>query len=195
MSIPLTINSVDVYTDTDGDRTIVVWDESGNVVQSQSFYIQSTNGGSDPTPVALNFSIPVGNNFIIGTDTSVNNQNFGNNNPLLKRQGSQYNGYCNYPYTIDNIVQLKNSPYGTDWYYYFYNWYVEPNYLCESLLAEQQIVVSNSSLNCSIVVDNDAYCGNNGCATVTMTGGTAPFDYTWYDNLGNVFLQHLTPRF
>ena len=47
VSIPITINAVDVYTDTDGDRTIVVWDEGGNVVQSQSFYIQSTNGGSD----------------------------------------------------------------------------------------------------------------------------------------------------
>ena len=133
------------------------------------------------TWLLLNFSIPVGNNFIIGTDTSVNNQNFGNNNPLLKRQGSQYNGYCNYPYTIDNIVQLKNSPYGTDWYYYFPIGYL----ICA--IAEQQIVVSNSSLNCSIVVDNDAYCGNNGCASDA--------DYTWYDNLGNVFLQHLTPRF
>ena len=133
-----------MYTDTDGDRTIVVWDERWKrCTVSKLFIYKVQTEGQDPTPVALNFSIPVGNNFIIGTDTSVNNQNFGNNNPLLKRQGSQYNGYCNYPYTIDNIVQLKNSPYGTDWYYYFYNWYVEPNYLCESLLAEQQIVVSN----------------------------------------------------
>ena len=132
MSIPITINTVDVYTDTDGDRTIIVWDEGGNVVQSQSFYIQSTNGGSDPTTVALNFSIPVGNNFIIGTDTAVNNQIFGNNNPMLKRQGDQYYGYCNYPYIIDNVVELKNSPYGNDWYYYFYNWDVS-TLACESL--------------------------------------------------------------
>ena len=45
------------------------------------------------------------------------------------------------------------------------------------------------------VVDNDAFCGNNGCATVTMTGGTAPFDYTWYDNLGNAFPATLNSPF
>ena len=150
VSIPLTINSVDVYTDTDGDRTIIVWDEGGNVVQSQSFYIQSTNGGSDPTTVALNFSIPVGNNFIIGTDTAVNNQNFGNNNPMLKRQGDQYYGYCNYPYIIDNVVELKNSPYGNDWYYYFYNWDVSP-LACESPLTPYEITV----VSCASVDENE----------------------------------------
>ena len=40
---------------------------------------------------------------------------------------------------------------------------------------------------CSVVVDNDADCGNNGCLTVTVAGGTSPFDYIWYDNLGNSF--------
>ena len=149
VSIPITINAVDVYTDTDGDRTIVVWDEGGNVVQSQSFYIQSTNGGSDPTTVPLNFSIPVGNNFIIGTDTAVNNQNFGNNNPMLKRQGDQYYGYCNYPYIIDNVVELKNSPYGNDWYYYFYNWDVNP-LACESPLTPYEITV----VSCASVDEN-----------------------------------------
>ena len=151
MSIPITINSVDVYTDTDGDRTIVVWDENGSVVESQSFYIQSTNGGDDPTTVSLNFNLPVGNNFIIGTDTAVNNQNFGNNNPMLKRQGDQYYGYCNYPYSIDNVVELKNSPYGNDWYYYFYNWDVEP-VSCESPLVSYEIaVVSCASINEKLV--------------------------------------------
>ena len=137
------------HTDTDGDRTIVVWDENGNVVQSQSFYIQSTNGGSDPTTVPLNFNLPVGNNFVIGTDTAVNNQNFGNNNPMLKRQGDQYYGYCNYPYVIDNVVELKNSPYGTDWYYYFYNWDVEP-VACESPLVPFEITV----VTCASVDEN-----------------------------------------
>ena len=40
---------------------------------------------------------------------------------------------------------------------------------------------------CSVVVDNDAFCGNNGCATVTISGGTSPYDYVWYDNVGNAF--------
>lgn len=40
---------------------------------------------------------------------------------------------------------------------------------------------------CTVVVDNDADCGNNGCATVTVAGGINPYDYVWYDNLGNAF--------
>ena len=40
---------------------------------------------------------------------------------------------------------------------------------------------------CSVVVDNDAFCGNNGCVTATIVGGTSPYDYVWYDNFGNSF--------
>ena len=48
---------------------------------------------------------------------------------------------------------------------------------------------------CSAVVDNDADCGNNGCATVTVAGGTSPYDYVWYDNLGNAFPTTLNSPF
>ena len=48
---------------------------------------------------------------------------------------------------------------------------------------------------CSVVVDNDADCGNNGCLTVTVAGGTSPFDYIWYDNLGNSFPATLNSPF
>ena len=48
---------------------------------------------------------------------------------------------------------------------------------------------------CSAVVDNDADCGNNGCATATVSGGTPPYNYTWYDSAGNTFPTILNSPF
>ena len=48
---------------------------------------------------------------------------------------------------------------------------------------------------CSVVVDNDADCGNNGCLTVTIVGGTSPYDYVWFDNFGNSFPATLNSPF
>ena len=48
---------------------------------------------------------------------------------------------------------------------------------------------------CTVSVDNDADCGNNGCATITVVGGASPFDYVWYDNLGNAFPSTLNSPF
>ena len=44
-------------------------------------------------------------------------------------------------------------------------------------------------------VDNDADCGNNGCVTATVAGGTSPYDYVWYDILGNAFPSTLNSPF
>ena len=48
---------------------------------------------------------------------------------------------------------------------------------------------------CSVVVDNDADCGNNGCLTVTIVGGVSPYDYVWFDNFGNSFPATLNSPF
>lgn len=148
--LPLTINTVDVFTNQDGVREIMLWDEDGNVVASETINITSTNGGDDPTTINLNFSVPAGNNYVIGTNESINNQNFGDNSPELKRQGAQYNGYTSYPYVIDNVVELTNSPYGVDYYYYFYNWDVTP-VGCESPIVAYDVHV----VNCATSLDEN----------------------------------------
>ncbi len=48
---------------------------------------------------------------------------------------------------------------------------------------------------CTVSLDNDADCGNNGCVTITVVGGTSPYDYVWYDNLGNAFPSTLNSPF
>ena len=42
----------------------MLWDEDGNVLNSLSVLITSTNGGQDPTNVPLGFTVPAGNNYI-----------------------------------------------------------------------------------------------------------------------------------
>lgn len=34
---------------------------------------------------------------------------------------------------------------------------------------------------CIAAVENDANCGNNGCASATITGGAGPYTYVWHD--------------
>ena len=46
-------------------------------------------------------------------------------------------------------MELKNSPYGNDWYYYFYNWDVNP-LACESPLTPYEITV----VSCASVDEN-----------------------------------------
>ncbi|MAQ31881.1 MAG: hypothetical protein CMD26_04020, partial [Flavobacteriales bacterium] len=83
--------------------------------------------GDNGYVVNLNWEIPVGNNYILTTDTDMNNQNFGDNNPLLKRTTD---GLPNFPYNLDGIVEINEGYYdsgdspgfSTDYYYYFYNW-------------------------------------------------------------------------
>ena len=75
---------------------------------------------------------------------------------MLKRQGDQYYGYCNYPYVIDNIIELTNSPYGTDWYYYFYNWDVTP-LPCESPMTSHEVVVVTCASIDEVVINVDIY--------------------------------------
>ena len=57
---------------------------------------------------------------------------FGVNSPYLWRSPQN----ILYPYTFEDIVSINNSTYGTDYYYYFYDWKVStPDMYCGSELA------------------------------------------------------------
>jgi hypothetical protein len=63
----------------------------------------------------------VGNNLILTTNTDYNVAQLGTNSPQLYRSDNN----IQYPYLIEDLVSLKNSNFGTDRYYYFYNWEVQ----------------------------------------------------------------------
>lgn len=129
-----TLFGVDVYTNEPGERTFVLIDNSGNVVDEHTEFIGFAD--NEPQTVFLNFNVSEGMDYLLGTDAVTNIQNFGGENPQLKRTGQ--GGNLSFPYLIDEVVSINNSTYFgdgyldsdgegddyTSYYYYFYNWSV-----------------------------------------------------------------------
>jgi PKD repeat protein len=101
---PLTIVSAWVNAGSTADRTITLWDASGNQLDSRFLNIPS--GGSR---ISLNFHLEPGVGYRIG--------------------GSQMNLYRNnagavFPYQIPGLISITGSSAGGAYYYYFYDWEV-----------------------------------------------------------------------
>ena len=60
--------------------------------------------------VVLNWLVPAGE-YIITTNSDLNNQNFGDNNPLLKRTTG---GLATFPHTIENIINISEGYYNNE---------------------------------------------------------------------------------
>ena len=148
---PFTLNSVTVYTDYEGERTIELLNNAGEVINE--FVVNIPEVGDNGYVVNLNWEITTGNNYILTTNTDVNNQNFGDNNPLLKRTADDL---PNFPYNIDGIVEINegyynsgdNPGFSTSYYYYFYNWEINNQWsigeeVCLSQPTEIQIFVED----------------------------------------------------
>jgi hypothetical protein len=123
-----TLKTVKVYTDTPGNRLIILTDANNNVLQSLMVNIPI-----DSTVITLNFQVPAGTGYKLGTDATQNNVLWGNPSPRLKRsQGAA----VSYPYLINNLVSIYNSTQGLSVYYYFYNWEIEKtSTVCTSALT------------------------------------------------------------
>jgi hypothetical protein len=123
-----TLKTVKVYTDEPGDRLIILTDAFNNVLQSLMVNIPI-----DSAIITLNFPIPIGTGYKLGTDVAQNNILWGNNSPRLRRsQGAA----VSYPYLINNLVSISNSTQGLNVYYYFYNWEIEKtSTVCTSVLV------------------------------------------------------------
>jgi hypothetical protein len=101
--MPITIESVKVYAEGPGYRTIVVTDQVDMYVTSGVFLLEDGEQRVD-----LNFEIPTGVNFQIGLIGDIN---------LYRNEGG-----VNYPYTIADTLSIHDSTYGSSHYYYFYDW-------------------------------------------------------------------------
>lgn len=98
--------SVQVYAEGTKNRTFELLDANDNVLQSRT--INVPNGASR---VSLNFEIEQGTNYRIGAANGAD----------LYRNNSG----VSFPYSVSNVVSIKESTAGTDFYYYLYDWAIE----------------------------------------------------------------------
>lgn len=136
-----TLNTVEVFTDYPGERLIELKSELGIVEHDTLIMI---NG--DAT-IELNWAIEAGNNYRLGTNTDINIANFGDNNPMLKRN----NEGTDYPYTIQNVAEITDSEWGQEYYYYFYNW--EITWMGNSCESAEKLEVFVQAIDCNQSLD------------------------------------------
>jgi hypothetical protein len=112
---PFRLSTVKVYALVAGQRKIDLL-QNGAVIQTKTLNIPI-----GISTIALNFDIPVGADLQLSTDFAVNQSNLGTLSPQLRRsdQGVAF------PYVVPGVLSIKNSNFGTDRYYYFYNWEID----------------------------------------------------------------------
>jgi len=148
-----TLNSVKVYTDYEGERTIELQNGNGNVLNDLLVNIPVTDDNG--YVIELDWEIPVGNNYILTTNFQMNNDNFGDNNPMLKRTTDDL---PNFPYTIDDILEISEGMYdagdgpgfSTSYYYYFYDWQINNDWeiggsSCLSEIIEVNVFIDDEN--------------------------------------------------
>ena len=129
------LDSVKVYTDIAGERKILLLDVEQNVLNSVVIDV----------PIGENYvyaglEIPVGVDMSLTTDAATNEQSIGLIGPRLQRSSEN----VEYPYVIDDIVSIKDSNYGGEYYYYFYDWKISTGTSsCTSEKTKVDVVVED----------------------------------------------------
>jgi hypothetical protein len=113
---PFKLSKVKVYTTKAGTRKIDLVNSTGQTVQSTLVDIPVGTSYID-----IGFDITPGTDYVLTTDPTVNQTFIGTAGPQLYRS----NQGISFPYTIDEVVSIKNSSFGLDRYYYFFDWEVD----------------------------------------------------------------------
>ncbi|MBL0102279.1 MAG: T9SS type A sorting domain-containing protein [Bacteroidetes bacterium] len=113
-----------MFASGDGSRTIELYNSSGIVLQSGTYFIP--NG---PSRVNLNFNVPPGTALRLGATGTPNL--WRNNTGVV------------YPYTVTDTLSITGSSAGATYYYFFYDWEIEVGGgVCNSLPALANVIVT-----------------------------------------------------
>jgi hypothetical protein len=161
---PFTLESISVYTEEPAERKFILMNGAGEVIAEHTEFIGFC--ADDPQVVELNFEVPAGTNYQIGTDAEVNVSSVGGENPQLKRTGT--NGGLSYPYVLDGKVSINKAVYYgqgmddsdgddyTTYYYYLYNWIIAGEPIeCDPVVFP--VTVEDCSSIDEILVDMSVY--------------------------------------
>ena len=113
---PIRLESVKVYVNTVGSRTIYLQNSSGVTLDS---VVVSIPTGQNPYLVTLDFDIPVGTGYRLGLKTGTGNNLYIGSNP-------------SYPYTISNVISITGNNQNQSYFYFFFDWIVKTMETCSS---------------------------------------------------------------
>lgn len=163
---PCTLQSVYVYANGAGNRTFQLQSSDGTVLSSLT--VNLPDGGST---VTLNFPLSVGTGYRLGFPSGTTINLYRNNAGAV------------YPYNdAGGYVSITGNNAGsstTAYFYYCYNWIIKtPDCVSERTPA---IATINPAITLTNPTVNNVTCNglSNGAATISASGGTPAFTYTW----------------
>jgi len=180
VSAPIVLQSVKVYSDSAMNRTIMVLDNGGNLVQGGTYFIPEGEH-----VVTLNYSIPAGTGYEFRLGS-------GNGPYYLYRSNTN----VSYPYTdLTGTVTITGAT-TPNFYYWFYDWQIS----VEGSQCPGPATLVNVTVDACLGIDEDADIlsrmniypnPNNGQFTFNLDmPGTADFVFTVTDMLGkNIFTK------
>ncbi len=108
------LDSVTLYTDDPGLRTIELLDNTGVRLSHRDVNLQKGKN-----QVYLGFEIPASDKvYFLTTNLEKNQQLFGENSPRLYRSNQGFY----YPFFVEDKVRILSSDKGDSYYYYFFDW-------------------------------------------------------------------------
>ncbi|MPM13244.1 hypothetical protein SDC9_59600 [bioreactor metagenome] len=113
---PIRLESVKVYVNTAGIRTIYLQNSSGVTLDS---VVVTVPTGQNPYLVTLDFDIPVGTAYRLGVKT-------GSTNNLYIASGPSY------PYTVPGVISITGNNQNQSYFYFFFDWIVKTMETCSS---------------------------------------------------------------
>ena len=155
-----TLKSVKVYADSYGVRNFAIKDDDGTLIHQSNIAVDAGEHRVD-----LNFNIPAGTDYQLKIES---------NNPDLYRN----NDGVNFPYEIANVVSIKGTDVGLNYYYYFYDWEIEYASACVSNMASVNAIIDENPI-ASFSFDTNM---NHVDFTNTSQNGTT---YNWNFGDGN----------
>ena len=157
------LQSVYVYAQAAGSLTITMANSTGATVGSASVNVVA--GGQR---VTVNLPLTIGTGYLLtysGTAVLYRN-NIG----------------AVYPYTdADGIVSITGNNAGTvpAYYYWFYDWIVKEDDCNSQTTAVVASITSGITATAGTPTSVSCHGGTNGSATITPTGGTPAYTYSW----------------
>jgi hypothetical protein len=158
-----TINTVKVYAQGAGNRTITLQDSVGNILQTAVVNIPA-----GMSRVTLNFNCNAGVQYRLNVAATTGSMYLYRNN----------SANISYPYDLPGVITITGSSAGASYFYYLYDWEVSSsNVVCESAMVPVLAYVAN----CTAAGEENAFKNsisvhpnpNNGTFTLNFTAENA----------------------